>query len=180
MNEELAGPYRKLEAVQEQQEAAFLVEVFSSHWKLKFKSMPIFPVSNYHFTQMKEFRKSAKAAGANAEALIEHYFSIRDEWFEKQAYSLDCLCKNVNKVNASYGKAKHSQDRSNKIRITRFCDCCEVPMELELPLDFDFNALLRCEDCKNGNKPPKKTTKAERMTKIVKFGEGILNLKEKT
>lgn len=176
MNEdnEFYRPYKKLQAVQDQQEQNLLVDIYASHWKNKFKSMPIFPVSNSHFTQMKDFRR---AAGPNAALLVEHYFTMKDDWFIKQAYSLDCLVKNLNKVNASFGTLQHSKSNSNQMSIKIGCDACWEILELSVPINFDFNRPVRCVTCVDHGKSIRHTTKAERTAAVVKFGETFVGLK---
>lgn len=175
---ELHKPYLKLKTITDQQEQNFLIEVFSSHWKLKFKGIPIFPVSNFHFTQMKDFRR---AAGPNAALLIEHYFSMKDEWFSKQAYSLDCLIKNVNKVNASFSQHQHARSQANMLAPSinpMFCESCWKELHITVPLDFDFNKAVRCEECRDRDRPFKRVTRAERLAANIKFGQIVIDIKE--
>ena len=122
MNEDdLKAPYRKLQAVEDQIELNWILEVYTGYFKQKFKGMPIFPVDNIQFKWAKDLKK---LCGMKAAEIIEHYFSMKDEWFIKQAYSLECLVKNINKVNASFSQNSHLRQSHNQITVPVFCDAC--------------------------------------------------------
>lgn len=160
-------PYQKLQAVQDLEDQNFLLECFSSHWKLKYRSDYIYPVTRAHIGLIKGFKQQA---GTLASELIEHFFQMKDEWFLKQRYSLDCLCKNINAVNASYTLKRVHRNLSGEIRIQVFCDSCEKELELCVPFKYDFDTATRCVECTQGNKPTKRTTKAQRQKAIHGFG----------
>lgn len=172
--EQYRQTYGKIQAAQDQQEQSYLVDVFSRCWKNKFYSFPLFPTSNYHFVQMRNLKKEA---GDKAAELIEHYFEIKDEWFIKQAYSLDCLCKNINKVNASLA-SRATHERAGDLLIRYACDACEKQIDLRVPSNYKF-IFERCEDCIKANRPFKFSTKEERARSVIGMGQAILNLEEK-
>lgn len=178
MNDEFENykkTYGKINAAQEQQEQNLLVDVFASGWKAKHKGNYIFPVTNSHFQQMRDFRK---AAGTNAAQLIEHYFTMRDEWFIKQRHSLDCLCKNLNLVNASYSSQAHAREHAGGMHVPFHCDSCWKPFELLAPITYNFDRPTRCPDCEKVNRPVKHTTKAERQGALRGFKLVFLDVPE--
>ena len=163
----LQGNYKKLAAVEEVEHNNLLVDIFISHWKLKFKAPPLF-ADTLHFAQMRGFQK---IAGKKSEALIEHYFAMKDEWFISQAYSLDCLCKNINKVNASYSLFAESRNKENKVAVDVHCDSCWAPFQMLAGLNHDWDKMMRCPPCEKANRPLKKVTKAERQAAVYKLSQ---------
>lgn len=168
--------YRRLDTVQEQQEQDFLMQVYSSCYKRKFKTEPIFPVSNVHLTLMRDFRK---LVGPKASELIETYFNMVDDWFIKQHYSLDCLIKNAGKVNAYFSSKMEHKALSGCMSIEAHCDSCWKAFPLTVKIGHDQNKLTRCPDCETKNLPCKKTTKKERHLANIKFGGAFLSLDSK-
>ena len=165
MNEDdLKAPYRKLQAVEDQIELNWILEVYTGYFKQKFKGMPIFPVDNIQFKWAKDLKK---LCGMKAAEIIEHYFSMKDEWFIKQAYSLECLVKNINKVNASFSQNSHLRQSHNQITIAVFCDACWKEFPLTVSINHDFNHPHKCPDCVIKNRPLKRVEREKRL-KIVK------------
>lgn len=157
----MQAPYRKLAAVEELQDSNALLDLYVKLYKKKFRGEPIFPVSKAHLTQIKDFRKNA---GDKAYELLQHYFEMKDEWFIKQAYSLDCLLRKIHIVAASYSqKVGKEQVPAGKERVIEFnCDSCWRPFMLPTSFKHDPDKQVRCPECERENKAPKRVTKEER------------------
>lgn len=168
--------YGKIQAVVENQEQNFLVEVFASGWKAKHKGNYIFPVTNAHFTQMKDFRRQV---GSCAAQLIEHYFTMRDDWFIQQRHSLDCLLKNVNKVIASYSTNAHARESAGKMSVPFHCDSCWEPFNLLVPITYNFDRPSRCPECEKQNTPLRVVSKEDRNKALHILGTIFLDVDKK-
>lgn len=169
----MEAPYRKIAAAEEQIDSNALLDLYVELYKRKFYNEPIFPIHNGHFNQIKAFRKQA---GERAYALLQHYFEMKDEWFHNQAYSLDCLLKNLNKVNAAYGQKAHVSELKDHISIPFHCDSCWHPFTLTVKANYDFNRLTRCVECEREKRPIKTVTKEERRAAILKYGATFVKL----
>ncbi len=159
--------YTRLAAVEEQLDLNSFLDRYVELYKKKFRGEPIFGIDNIHFKHAKDIQKMA---GTKAFALVEHYFSMHDKWFEDHAYSLDCLVKNLDRVNADHSK-RQPRELEGKLKIDFHCDACWKPFVLICDPTYDFlNAAVRCEDCTKANKPLKKLSKKERRKTVLKLG----------
>lgn len=166
--EDYIKPYKKLAAAEDLLESNALLTQYIDLYKRKFKGVPIFPVNRAHLTTIKDF---AKAAGPQAHAMIEHYFEMRDEWFIKQAYSLDCLLRNIQKVGASLSQSSSRRVNNAKMQINWGCDSCWKEFLLVVSIHYDFSKITRCKDCEEKNRPYVTVNKEERarfMSNIAK------------
>lgn len=167
--------YRRLDAVEELSNRSALLELYARLYKEKFRLEPIFPSTNAHEAQLKALQK---AVGADkAYALIQTFFEIRDTFFEKQQYSLECLMKNLNRVNVE-AQRKHGEERlKGKLSMEFHCDACWTPFELICEPTYDYiNKLVRCEPCKTESKQLKRVSKEERRATILKLGNAFPDL----
>ena len=174
----LNAPYKKIRAAEDLQESNYLLTVYRALYKNKFRNEPIFPLSNSHLTQIKDFRR---LVGDQAQFVMEHYFTMKDDWFIKQQYSLDCLLKNINKVNGSYSSATRLTRSTNEISINWFCDSCWKPFVLTVSMQYDFDKLTRCNECTAENKPWKRVdrnTKARTLKTINSFVKDVETKKD--
>lgn len=169
MDDDFTKPYRKIAAAEELLEQNSLLTIYIEFYKKKFRGEPIFPVDKIHFKHIKEIRSTAKE---RAYALIQHFFTMKDEWFVKQAYSLECLAKNLHKVNADYSqRVEPAHKMQGKLKMQFYCEACWVEFTLICEPGFDFiNGLVRCEKCTQLNQPLKRVSKEERRRTILKLG----------
>lgn len=160
MNDEeiLRRPYKKLQATEELINNNALLDLYASLYRKKFKSAPIFPVNNSHITAIKDF---AKLAGDRAYGLMEVFFDCKDDWFIKQAYSIDCLIKNINKVNAYYAQRIDFHRGNHKALSKVFCDHCWEDMEIVTTFNHNFDKTNCCDNCRANKTPPKRVTKQQ-------------------
>lgn len=172
-NEQLKNQYRRLQATEDLVNSNALLDLYVSLYKKKFKGEPIFPVSNEHLNMIKSF---AKASGHKAYALLEHYFEMRDDWFQKQAYSISCLMNNLNKVNASFSQKAASYRPHGTVRLHTFCDCCWEYFDTEVPMAHNFDKTMTCPKCKETGAKPKRVSKEERNKTIQVLGAAFPEL----
>lgn len=175
MNEEQCKPYQRIAAAEEQLEHNSLLSLYIELYKKKYRAEPIFPVSNAHLTQIKDLRRAVKE---KAYFFISSYFEMRDDWFEKQHYSLDCLLKNLNKVNTYLSsRTERTRDRG-KIKLQFHCDACWKGFTLTCDMHFDFlNKPVFCEAC-GPNAKVKRLNKEERRATVLKLGRAFPDLKD--
>lgn len=120
--EQWEAPYRKVAAVHELQESNYLVNLYLNCYERHYKAKFIFPLGNAHLTLIQDIKKQAQDRTA---ALIEHYFKVKEQWFSQQNHSLECLKKNLNKVNADYEKrSQMTQTSETFIKSWLSCDKC--------------------------------------------------------
>ena len=163
--------YKRIAAAEELVNSNALLDLYSRLYKKKYRGEPIFPVSNAHLTQIKDF---SRAVGDKAHGIMQHYFEMKDDWFIKQAYSLDCLIKNIHKVSASYSQRTnrehlHAGKRENQV----YCDACWEEFTLLCDMNHDWDRPIICDTCKQTGKKPKRLTKEERHRTILKLGNAF-------
>lgn len=171
MNEELTGPYRKLEAVQDQIEFNLLLDHYTAHYKMKFKGIPVRDTNDTYL--IKEIKK---LCGERAREVIQHFFCMTDDWYHKKGFSLQCLKENLPAVVSSYNKKSASQKHDGKVVRDFWCESCWKPITLYQELTkTDMNdKLYRCPKCETENKPHKirsitqKQDTSKKLTSIVK------------
>lgn len=164
--------YKRIAAAEDLVQSNALLDLYISLYKKKYRGEPIFPVSRAHHTQIKDF---ARNAGDKAHGIMQFYFEMKDEWFIKQAYSLDCLLKNLHRIAAEYSqRTGTAQKLKGKLKIQFHCDACWQEFTLICAPEYDFlNVLVRCEPCTTANKPLKKISKEERRATILKLGSAF-------
>lgn len=143
---EYLKPYLKLQAVEELKEQNRLLDLYVKHHQIRYKARPVFPPGTAHLTLLKDLKKMANE---KAGALIEHYFKMEDPWFKTQCHSLDCLKKNLNKVNADYEQRSVKMTHNEKIRIEflRVCSkCLKSQKWVGSPEEVDNDV---CGECRN-------------------------------
>lgn len=151
MDDELAKPYKKIAAAEELIEANSLLDLYIDMYKRKYKTEPIFNVTRAHTTQIKDLQRLTKGQGR---VFISEYFQMRDDWFHKQQYSLDCLIRNLNKVAVAVKKREAHVDLKGKMIIQIICDSCHKELRLYWPMDSTFvTKTVRCEVCERENRP---------------------------
>ncbi len=154
------NPYKKLQAVEDQIEEGSLMQSYVDLYRKKFRGEPLIDVNKVSIAQVKHLKSVAKD---KAHALLHHYFEMRDDWFVKQAYSLDCLIKNLNKVNASYSQRTTNHKDSGKIQVQFSCDSCSREFTLVCDMHYNLvNKRTRCIDCERDDKPGKVVTKEKK------------------
>lgn len=158
MDDDFYKPYQKLQAVEEKLAQDTLLELYIMLYKDKYKNEPIFPVDNKQYRHIRDLKKQV---GDKAMSFLHAYFSMRDDWFMKQQYSLDCLLKNLNKVSMVVSRRDDTRKLQGKVRLTFSCDACWKPFELICDWNYDFlNKPVFCFECGAGAKA-KKVTKDE-------------------
>lgn len=167
------APYRKIAQAEELVNANALLDLYIALYKKKFRGEPIFPVSNEHLNMIKSF---GRASGSKAYELLQHFFEMRDEWFQKQAYSIACLMNNLNKVNASYSQKAAAYRPSGTMQADVFCDHCWEDMVITVPMNHNFDKTNCCDKCKENRVPPKRVSQAERRKTILKLGAAFPEL----
>lgn len=164
--------YKRIAAAEDVVEQNTLLDEYIRCYKNKYRGEPIFSVDNIHFRHIKTIRQSAKE---KSRALINHFFAMKDDWFEKQAYSLDCLVKNLHRVNSDYSNRIEPQRKmQGKLKMQFHCDACWQEFTLICAPEYDFlNVLVRCEPCTAANRPLKKISKEERRATVLKLGSAF-------
>lgn len=138
-------------------ESNALLDLYIKLYKKKYRGEPVFPVSNAHLTQIRDFKRNAKD---KAYELLQHFFEMKDQWFENQAYSLDCLLKNLHKISASYSSRTGHVQKGIMIEIKFFCDACGLEFKKTLPAQTDpTKHFARCEACEKKNAPQRRMPK---------------------
>lgn len=167
MDSELHKPYKKIQAAEEQLEINTLLDSYVALYKKKFRGEPLVDLNPVHTAQIKQLKKLAKD---KAHFLLSHYFAMNDPWFIQQAYSLDCLMKNLHKVHADYSK-RHSVNYNHEKCITSVNFWCESCWKDLVVQDKNFpNGFYQCEECKTAKRPMRLVSKEERRVTILKYG----------
>lgn len=173
-DDEFLKSYRKVAAAEELIETNTLLELYSTLYKKKYKGEPIFPFNKYHLQQIKDFKR---ATGEKAYYILQHYFTMRDPWFESQAYSVECLIKNLNRINADFSSKNSIHTPSGYMEIDFYCDACWVKFLLKAPMSWDLTTrFIRCPDCEKEDRPLKRVSKEERRNTILKLGAAFPEL----
>lgn len=160
MDDEFTKPYKKLQAVAELQEQNDLVDLYVHLFKEKYKTAYIVPVDRSHFKHIKTLRESM---GPKALGILYAYFESRDDWFVKQQHSLECLIKNLNKVNQALLTKERVSELRDKLLINLHCDACWKSFDLICPPTKDIaNSVVLCPVCEADDKAPYRPTKEER------------------
>lgn len=170
-DDEFTRPYRRIAAAEESLERNALLDYYVKLYKQKYRAEPIFPITAVTQTQIKDLQRIMKD---KAYATLTAYFQISDKWFEQQQYSLDCLLKNLSKVNVQIQKLDNTQKLKGKLKMQFHCDSCWQEFTLICAPDYDFlNVLVRCEPCTAANRPLKKISKEERRATVLKLGNAF-------
>lgn len=153
--------YTRAAAVEDQLELDSLATHYQELYKKKHRGMmPLIADNNAHLFAFRELRR---ITGQKAFEILEAYFQMKDEWFEKQGYSMQCLLKNLNRVNQVAQRTTATRSLQGKIEIRVHCDSCWTQFDLTCPMTFDFlTELVRCDECKKMNRPLKLVTKEDR------------------
>lgn len=160
MSSDWNKPYQKIAAAQELIEESSLMQSYIDLYRKKFRGEPLVGVNSVHLAQVKHLKNTAKD---RAHALLHHYFEMKDEWFIKQAYSLDCLIKNLHKVNASYSQRTTHHKDSGMIQLQFGCDSCGREFTLVCDMHYNLvNKRTRCVDCEREDKPGRVITAEEK------------------
>lgn len=175
MNDEFRRPYVRLKETEDQITANNLLNLYITLYKQKFKGEPIFPTSKTHLTMLKNLVTSC---GQRAYGIIEHYFEMKDEWFKQQAFSIDCLLNNLNKVNASYSEKVARTGFSGMLTVQTFCDACWGDCFITVKANHNFDTPHRCPECEKNNVPLKRVSLEERRNTILKLGAAFKELPE--
>lgn len=157
--EQYGDKYRKLQATEEQIEFNTILNIYCNQYRRRFLTPPIF-VNDSHLITIKNLKK---AVGERAIELVQHYFTMKDEWFQKQGYSIECLLAKINLVQADYSK-KGTLSRGTDYRsVTVYCDACWAAIPKTVPMQYDCKELQFCTKCTtSGVTRPMKLTKEER------------------
>lgn len=167
-DDEWSKPYRKIKAAEDLIQENTLLDDYVRLYKKKFRGEPLVGVSRIHQAQIKHL---VAISGDKAHHLLEHYFTMKDEWFIKQAYSLDCLIKNIHKVSADFSQRITRHKDSGKISIATTCDSCWKPFVLVCDLHFNYyDRPSRCPECEKENKPIRYASAAEKKRLTNKIG----------
>lgn len=167
MSDDFDKPYRKLIAANDKIEDETLMQEYIHLYKQKFRGQPLFDVNRVHLAQIKHFRSLTKE---NAHALLNHYFTIKDPWFENQAYSIGCLISNLQKVSASFTQKTTVRKDTGKLMMEFGCDSCGIQFTMIEDLNADYSKIIRCEKCVKENRPVLKTTPEQRRASNLKLG----------
>lgn len=160
--------YTRIAAAEDLVEQNSLMQDYIVLYKKKFRGEPLVDVGRTHIAQIKHLKNTAKE---KAHALLHHYFQMQDPWFIQQAYSLDCLIKNLHKVHASFSQRTTAHRDSSNVKMEIFCDACWKEFTYVCSMQYDFlNKTVRCEECERENKPVKKVSKEQRRATILKLG----------
>lgn len=171
MNDDFEKPYRKIAAAEEQLERGALLDYYVKLYKQRYRAEPIFPVTAVTQTQIKDLQRIMKDKAYDT---LTAYFKMKDDWFEKQHFSLDCLLKNLSKVNVQVTKAQGVAKAQGKISIQIYCDSCWNEFNLICDMHFDFlNKPVRCEPCYAQDAPLKRVSKQERHGTITRLGSAF-------
>lgn len=156
--------YRRLAAVEEQQEISAIIDGYADLYRRRYK-VPFLPLNGaVHARQLKDFRMAAKD---RAYELLNLYFESGDDWFVKQTHSVECLLKNLNKLNALSLNRAGNRKLKDSLRIPFYCDACWDLFDLVCEPTFDFlNVLVRCPFCAAAKKPLRRISKEERISVI--------------
>lgn len=178
MNEddEFNRPYRKIQAAEDLIEENALMARYVELYKKKFRGEPLVDVNRVQLAQLKAFKR---IAGIHAHTLMSHYFEMHDKWFTDQAYSIDCLIKNINKVHASLSQRTGRVNLSGKLKIPFHCDACWKEFDLICDMKFDYTSrVVKCPECEASNKPVKVVTQTQRKETIMRLGYGFPEMPE--
>lgn len=161
MNEDdLKAPYRKLQAVQEKLEEDSLWQLYCDLFKKKYYDVPVVNSTNATQTLVRDIRRKL---GVRAVPLLQHYFTMKEDWFLARAYSLETFIKEIQRIGADYSKKNLPHNKGDLTVIVR-CVLCKKDFEKRLinnRTDCDY----RCPSCEL--EPYEKSTKESR--NVIKF-----------
>lgn len=170
-DDDFTKPYRKIAAAEELIEEGSLMQDYVALYKKKFRGEPLVDVGRVQIAQIKHLKSVARD---RALALLHHYFTMNDPWFIQQAYSLECLIKNLHKVHASFSQRTTHHKDSGKIELQFHCDACWKEFTLVCDMHFDLlNKMVRCPPCEMENKPLKTVSKQNRRTVSQTLGSAF-------
>ena len=141
----MAGPPEMM-AVHENRESNALIDLYTKEFEKAFGIKPIFEANGFHTGIFKDI---AKSTGAEAAPLIKHFFKMKDEWFQKQGYSPECLRKHLPAISIDYQRRAHLT-HSGPMMITAevACDACFGYFPLTCTIDFLYSDKPRiCTNC---------------------------------
>lgn len=133
-----------MDSKQEIEHSNYLLEVYCALFNKKYNTKPVFEDSNPQFDQIKTFKKMGAERSA---AILEHYFSIEDQWFINNAYSIPCLVKNFNRVSASLGSKSSTMGKVKGMDVRIYCDHCDVSFLKTVKENHNFDDLALCPPC---------------------------------
>lgn len=117
----MKGPPEMM-AVHENKEANRLTTIYAHEFEKLFGIKPILDPNGFHIATFKEI---ATACKDKAEDLVRHFFKMRDEWFQKQGYTPECLKKHLPMVSMDLQrKSSFTHKGELKMHITLTCDQC--------------------------------------------------------
>ncbi len=133
-------------AVYENKEANLLIDIYSKEFRRLFGIAPIFDANNFHIGTFKDIAKSAKEQGPD---LVKHFFKMKDDWFQKQGYTPECLKKHLPAIAIDHQKRVHlKHDGPIKVTTKYACDNCFLHFDLTCTIDFLYSEVpRRCPDC---------------------------------
>lgn len=144
------APYRKVAAVHELQESNFLVRLYLECYEKRYKAKFVFPLGNSHLTLIQDIQKMAKD---RTPQLIEHYFKMNEPWFKSQTHSLECLKKNLNKVNADFEQRGMKVTSAEPVKVQFFRTCIKCgEHNLQTAFVAEMERVEICDKCSPGGK----------------------------
>lgn len=172
MDEEYLKPYKKAQAVEEQIEFDSLMDYYRDRYKREYYTSPIFNNEAHGRTLIKDLKR---LMGIKSRDVITTYFEMKDDWFVKQMHSLDCLLRNLNKVNSVLEKKTGTVQSGNsrRIRMTMSCDSCWKQFEYVRDWKEDFTTKpVFCNACGSGAKTRTVTRDQARLA-FMKMGQNF-------
>lgn len=136
----LSGP-PQMAAVLDNIEANHLISVYEHEFSKAFGFKPIFEPGSYqHITTFKDIYQACKE---QADPLVRHFFKMKDEWFQKQGYTPECLKKNLAAIAIDL-KNKAPFRHHGPIQFSFMCGC---------DICFEYFTLTTTQEFLNSNKP---------------------------
>jgi hypothetical protein len=173
VSDDYEAPYRRLAAVEEQQQQNDLVDLYLKLYKEKYRQEFIVPVDRNHFKHIKDLRN---VAGPKAMGILIAYFEMRDDWFSKQHHSLECLLKNINRVNAHLQQKQKAQELKGLILLNFYCEACGELNSVPVKPSYDGNTPYRCNTCIEKNRPFWRPNKEERRKALMNINRAFPEL----
>lgn len=84
-------------------------------------------------------------------ALITHYLSMNNPWFQSKGYSLAVFNSEIGAVNSSFGEQTKKATSSGQgvyMRVEIYCSECLEKSEFVLPISADQSAPRLCDSCR--------------------------------
>lgn len=146
MNKNLMAGPPEMMAVHENKEANRLTEIYIEEYERAFGIKPVFDPGNFHIGIFKDIHQATKEKG---EDIVRQFFHIKDEWFQKQGYTPECLKKNLATIALSLKQRAHAPQRGPTTFVTTVtCDECFRQFDLTTTkhgLDSDQPRI--CNEC---------------------------------